>query len=129
METVSTRCKRVELAIASTHLPLFARVFETAGVTGWTALKTVGGAGTSGVWREDQLTGADDHLVVIALMDEAAAGRVLEAYPQALRALSGHRLRERCRGVASGKVRRPAVAARSGRLARRGEAADPGDAA
>lgn len=78
METVSTRCKRVELAIASTHLPLFARVFETAGVTGWTALKTVGGAGTSGVWREDQLTGADDHLVVIALMDEAAAGRVLE---------------------------------------------------
>lgn len=78
MDTVSTRCKRIELAIASSHLPLFSRVFETSGVTGWTALKTVGGSGTSGVWREDQLTGADEHVVVIAVMDTAACARVLE---------------------------------------------------
>lgn len=72
-----TNCKRIELAIARVHLPVFARIFETAGVTGWTALKTIGGAGSSGIWREDQLTGAEDHLVMIAITDESAADTVL----------------------------------------------------
>jgi len=78
MAIETTTCKRIELAIAKAHLRIFARVFETAGVTGWTALKTVGGAGTSGVWREDQLTGAEDHIVLIAIADEKAVEHVLE---------------------------------------------------
>ncbi len=77
MAIETTICKRIELAIAKAHLRVFARVFETAGVTGWTALKTVGGAGTSGVWQEDQLTGAEDHIVVIAITDAEAADVVL----------------------------------------------------
>ncbi len=77
MAIETTTCKRIELAIAKAHLRVFARVFETVGVTGWTALKTVGGAGTSGVWQEDQLTGAEDHIVVIAITDDKGADQVL----------------------------------------------------
>ncbi|WP_422006624.1 P-II family nitrogen regulator [Pyruvatibacter mobilis] len=78
MAVSTTLCKRLELIIARPHLQIFAKLFETAGVTGWTAMKTAGGTGTSGMWREDQLTGADEHVVVLAIMDAAAAEAVLE---------------------------------------------------
>jgi hypothetical protein len=78
MTVSTTLCKRLELTIARPHLPTFSKLFETAGVTGWTAVKSVGGTGTSGTWREDQLTGADEHVVVMALMDDTAAEAVLE---------------------------------------------------
>ncbi len=74
--------------------PLVRRVEAAAerhGLTGWTVLPTLSGAGRSGRWRDDQVTGAASKVLFITVCNHEKAeaftrelSPVLEAYGSVL---------------------------------------------
>lgn len=78
IETVQRR--KIEVLVDS---PLVRRVTQTAdqvGVTGYTILPTLGGAGRGGRWSDDQVSGADAKVLFVTVTSQAKA----EAFTDAL---------------------------------------------
>ena len=77
MRTVTR--KRIEVLIDAPLVPLLAEAAEASGVTGYTVLPTLGGKGRSGIWREDQLTGAANKVMFVTIATEAKANALVDA--------------------------------------------------
>lgn len=77
--TASTPRRRVEVLA---DRPLIRRVCEAAeraGVTGWTLLPCIGGSGSHGRWREDELTGAATKIMFLTITDAPRADALVAA--------------------------------------------------
>lgn len=62
--------------------PLVRRVVaaaEDAGVTGYTLLPTLGGAGHGGRWSDDQVTGAEAKVMFVTITNEVRAAALTDA--------------------------------------------------
>lgn len=62
--------------------PLVRRVVaaaEAAGVTGYTLLPTLGGAGHGGRWSDDQVTGAQAKVMFVTITNDAKAAALTDA--------------------------------------------------
>jgi PII-like signaling protein len=87
MEAVQRR--KIEVLVDA---PLARRIMEKAdevGVTGYTILPTLGGAGRGGRWQDDQVTGAEAKVIFVTVTNDAKA----EAFTNAIAPLlESHRL-------------------------------------
>lgn len=52
---------------------------EAAGVTGYTLLPTLGGAGHGGCWSDDQVAGADAKVMFVTITNDAKAAALTDA--------------------------------------------------
>jgi hypothetical protein len=62
--------------------PLVRRVValaEAAGVTGYTLLPTLGGAGHGGRWSDDQVAGADAKVMFVTITNDGKAAALTDA--------------------------------------------------
>lgn len=62
-------------------LPLLRRITaaaEAVGVSGYTLLPTLGGAGSHGRWSDDQVTGAEAKVMFVSITDEARAAALID---------------------------------------------------
>jgi PII-like signaling protein len=69
--------KKLEIAIASAYVARVGELLNRHGVTGFTVLQAVMGRGSSGDWVEDSLSGADQHVVIMAIMKPETADALL----------------------------------------------------
>jgi hypothetical protein len=71
--------RRIEVLVDA---PLMRRVLAaaaTAGVTGYTLLPTLGGAGESGSWSDDQVSGAESKIMFLTVTSEQKAEALINA--------------------------------------------------
>lgn len=71
--------RKIEILVDA---PLVRRVVaaaEAAGVTGYTLLPTLGGAGRGGHWADDQVTGAEAKLMFVTITNDARAAALTDA--------------------------------------------------
>lgn len=71
--------KKIEITIADAYVEKVSAILEGEGVKGFTVFRAEGGRGSSGAWRNDPVTRAEQHTLVSAVMPEESAARVLEA--------------------------------------------------
>jgi hypothetical protein len=67
--------RRIEVLADEPLVPAIVRIAGEAGITHYTLLPTLGGAGAHGRWRDDQLSGATAKVMLLAITsdDHAAA--------------------------------------------------------
>lgn len=78
MAQTVTRC-RVEVLV---DMPLARKVADIAnsvGVTGYTLIPTLGGAGRGGSWSDDQIAGADSKIWFLTVTSELRAQAFVDA--------------------------------------------------
>jgi hypothetical protein len=69
-----TGYRKIEILLDAPLVPWIADVAQRAGVTGYTILPTMGGAGQGGRWSEDLVVGADTKVLFWTVVtDEKAA--------------------------------------------------------
>jgi nitrogen regulatory protein PII-like uncharacterized protein len=70
--------RKIEILVDA---PLVRRIVEAAdqaGVTGYTLIPALGGAGHRGAWSDDQVTGAEAKVMFMTITDEAKAAELTE---------------------------------------------------
>lgn len=70
--------KKIEIVIEAALLRRVTERLERRGVAAYTVVQGLEGRGTAGAWNEDQLTGAFQKLIVIAITREEKVAGVLE---------------------------------------------------
>lgn len=76
-KTVS-RC-RVEVLVDVPLARMVADIAKNVGVTGYTLIPTLGGAGQGGTWMDDQIAGADSKLWFLTVTSEPRAKAFVDA--------------------------------------------------
>ena len=73
--TTTVHRRRIEVLADEPLIPAIVRLAADAGITYYTLLPTLGGAGAHGRWRDDQLSGATAKVMLLAITspDHAAA--------------------------------------------------------
>jgi PII-like signaling protein len=59
--------RRVEILADEPLITAIIRLAADAGITGYTLMPTMGGAGAHGRWRDDQLSGATAKVMMVAI--------------------------------------------------------------
>lgn len=77
--TPPVRRRKIEILVDAPLLRRVTAAAEAAGVTGYTLLPALGGAGHRGRWSDDQVTGAEAKLLFWAIMDAPKAEALLAA--------------------------------------------------
>jgi PII-like signaling protein len=75
----TTPRRRIEVLVDA---PLVRRVVAAAtaaGVTGYTILPTLSGAGERGPWTDDQISGAETKVIFLTVASEEKAARLIDA--------------------------------------------------
>jgi hypothetical protein len=86
VDTVQRR--KIEILVDA---PLVRRVVaaaEAAGVSGYTLLPTLGGAGDGGRWSDDQVTGAEAKVMFVTVTNSVKAAALIDALAPLLQSLS-----------------------------------------
>lgn len=65
--------KRIEILVDTPLIRRIVTAIDAAGISGWTVLPVASGSGREGVWRDEQITGADKSLVLTIASAEKAA--------------------------------------------------------
>lgn len=65
--TTTTPRRRIEVLADEPLIPAIVRLAGEAGITHYTLLPTLGGAGAHGRWRDDQLSGATAKVMLLAI--------------------------------------------------------------
>ena len=71
--------RKIEILVDGPLLRRVVAAAEDAGVTGYTLLPVLGGAGHSGRWSDDQVTGADAKILFVTITSEAKAAALTDA--------------------------------------------------
>lgn len=77
--TSTVQRRRIEVLVDA---PLVQRIADAAGdvgITGYTLLPTLGGSGHRGRWSDDQVTGAEAKVMLIAVTSEEKAAAFTDA--------------------------------------------------
>ncbi len=70
--------KKLEIIVDSPLVPRVTALIDRIGATGYTLFQSIGGRGAEGDWREDQLTGAQQKILIKVIAGEETANRLLE---------------------------------------------------
>jgi hypothetical protein len=65
--TTTIHRRRIEVLADEPLIPAVVRLAAEAGITHYTLLPTLGGAGAHGRWRDDQLSGATAKVMLLAI--------------------------------------------------------------
>jgi PII-like signaling protein len=76
--TETTTRIRIEILVSQPLARKIEAAAEQAGISGYTLLPTLGGKGRSGRWSDDQLTGADAHLIFLTVTSPEKADRLTD---------------------------------------------------
>lgn len=76
-ETVSRR--KIEVLVDGPLVPRIIAAAAGAGVTAYTLLPALGGAGRSGKWSDDQVTGVESKLLFMTVTSAAKAEALIDA--------------------------------------------------
>jgi hypothetical protein len=79
--------RKIEILVDA---PLVRRVIaaaEAVGVTGYTLLPTLGGAGHGGRWSDDQVTGAEAKVMFVTITNSTKAAALTDALAPLLQSL------------------------------------------
>jgi nitrogen regulatory protein PII len=87
--TVLQRRKKVEIVIDATALDRVLDIVRQAGARGHTVVPNVGGRGDRGVRAGDDLFGVFQNALVIAIVDDAAADRIVTGVLEVLKTRPG----------------------------------------
>ena len=77
--TATVQRRKVEILVDRPLVPRILAAAESVGVTGYTLIATLGGAGRAGLWREDQVSGADSKLIFMTLTTAEKAAALTDA--------------------------------------------------
>ncbi|HZF43237.1 MAG TPA: hypothetical protein VEZ48_07490 [Sphingomonadaceae bacterium] len=77
VETVQRR--KIEILVDAPLVRRVVALAEAAGITGYTLLPTLGGAGHGGRWSDDQVAGADAKLMFVTITNDAKARALTDA--------------------------------------------------
>ena len=75
----TTRRRKIEVLVDGPLLRLVVTTAEQAGVTGYTLLPTSGGAGASGPWSDDQVSGAQSKTLFMTILTQEKADALIDA--------------------------------------------------
>lgn len=70
MSTRIVQRRRIEVLVDRPLAPLIVDAAKQAGITGYSLLPVVGGGGEGGVWKDDELTGAQAKLIFLAVASQ-----------------------------------------------------------
>jgi hypothetical protein len=70
---------RIEVLVDSPLVPRIAALAESVGVTSFMLLTTLGGQGSQGRWRRDEVTGTTAKQVFVTVLSAAESERLLAA--------------------------------------------------
>lgn len=87
VETVQR--KRIEILVDTALIPRVVAILRAVDVSGWSLIHVDGGAGRSGEWQDDAITGAGAKTIVIAI---ASAERAAALADRIAPLLDSHRL-------------------------------------
>lgn len=65
--------KKIEILVPEILVRKVIAIAKQTGITGYTIFPAVGGSGEAGAWSDDQLSGADAHVMIMMLASEAKA--------------------------------------------------------
>ena len=71
--------RKVEVLVDAPLVRRVVAAVEAAGVTGYTLLPALGGAGHGGRWSDDQVTGAQAKVMFVTITTEAKAAAIADA--------------------------------------------------
>lgn len=71
--------RKLEILVDAPLVRRITAAAEAVGVSGYTLLPTLGGAGHGGRWSDDQVTGADAKIMFVTVTDEARAAALTDA--------------------------------------------------
>lgn len=77
--TSTVQRRKIEILVDAPLIRRVADAAEAVGLTGYTLLPTIGGSGRGGRWSDDQLTGAQEKLMFVAVTNEARAAALTDA--------------------------------------------------
>lgn len=77
--TTTTLRRKVEILVDSPLVPRIAAAAAGVGVTAYTLVPTLGGAGHGGEWSDDQVTGADSKVIFTTVTTEEKAAALTDA--------------------------------------------------
>ncbi len=81
--------KKIEIAVAAAYVDRIGGLFDAHGVKGFTVLDASSGRGSGGDWRDDAITGADRHVVMMAVVKPEVADAVLGALAELFKTYRG----------------------------------------
>ena len=70
--------RRIEVLADEPLIPAIVRLATQAGITHYTLLPTLGGAGAHGRWRDDQLSGATAKVMMLVITSADHAGTFID---------------------------------------------------
>jgi len=70
--------RKIEILVDAPLVRRIVSAAEAAGVTGYTLLPTLGGAGHGGRWRDDQVSGAEAKVMFVTIANEAKAAALTD---------------------------------------------------
>ena len=70
--------RRIEVLVDRPLAPLLAELARDAGITSYSLLPVLGGAGHNGVWTDEQISGAQAKLIFLTVASEEKTGRLVE---------------------------------------------------
>jgi hypothetical protein len=71
--------RKIEILVDAPLVRRVVAAVEAAGVTGYTLLPALGGAGHGGRWSDDQVTGAQAKVMFVTITTEAKAAAIADA--------------------------------------------------
>jgi hypothetical protein len=71
--------RKIEILVDGPLVRRIVAAAEAAGVTGYTLLPTLGGAGHGGRWADDQVTGAEAKVMFVTITNDAKAAALTDA--------------------------------------------------
>jgi nitrogen regulatory protein PII len=77
--THTVQRRKIEILVDAPLVRRIVAAAEAAGVTGYTLLPTLGGAGHRGRWSDDQLTGAEAKVMFVTIANDAKADALVDA--------------------------------------------------
>jgi PII-like signaling protein len=76
--------RKIEIIVDAPLLQRITNAIDEIGATGYTVFRSIGGRGHDGSWKEDQLTGTQQKVLVKIIAKEDAADRLVEQLSGAL---------------------------------------------
>lgn len=71
--------KKIEIIVDAPLVPRVTALIDRVGATGYTLFQSIGGRGAEGGWREDQLTGAQQKILIKVIAGDETAGNLVDA--------------------------------------------------
>lgn len=70
--------RRIEVLVDRPLVPLIMEAAKTAGIAGYSLVPVLGGAGLSGTWSDDEISGAQAKLIFLTVASQDRTDRLVD---------------------------------------------------